>query len=85
MYRCTVSHESEPLAQLVRCFERRGIFDCDAQIPEADGARGDPMVVAVLGCKLPNKRGWLAFGMPTLRSCFSKIAGHCFLVNVAEL
>lgn len=34
MYRCTVSHESEPLAQLVRCFERRGIFDCDAQIPE---------------------------------------------------
>ena len=38
MYRCTVSHESEPLAQLVRCFERRGIFDCDAQrLGEKDG------------------------------------------------
>lgn len=33
MYRCTVSHESESLASLVRCFERRGIFDCTAQIP----------------------------------------------------
>ena len=41
MYRCTVSHESEPLAQLVRCFERRGIFDCDAQrFGEKDGTNG---------------------------------------------
>ena len=36
MYRCTVSHESEALAQLVRCFERRGIFDCDAQVPDVE-------------------------------------------------
>ena len=36
MYRCTVSHESEALAKLVRCFERRGIFDCDAQIPKIE-------------------------------------------------
>ena len=34
MYRCTVSHESESLASLVRCFERRSIFDCDARIPD---------------------------------------------------
>ncbi|CAK8992974.1 unnamed protein product [Durusdinium trenchii] len=34
MYRCTVSHESDALARLVRCFERRGIFDCEAEIPE---------------------------------------------------
>ena len=34
MYRCTVSHESAPLASLVRCFERRGVFDCEARIPD---------------------------------------------------
>lgn len=34
MYRCTVSHESESLASLVRCFERRSIFNCDARIPD---------------------------------------------------
>eukprot|EP00929_Paragymnodinium_shiwhaense_P090176 TRINITY_DN50363_c0_g1_i2.p1 TRINITY_DN50363_c0_g1~~TRINITY_DN50363_c0_g1_i2.p1 ORF type:complete len:556 (-),score=92.38 TRINITY_DN50363_c0_g1_i2:219-1886(-) len=33
MYRCTVSYESEALASLVRAFERRGIFDCGAEIP----------------------------------------------------
>lgn len=32
MYRCTVRHESEALSKLVRCFERRGVFDCNAQI-----------------------------------------------------
>ena len=34
MYRCTVSHESAPLASLVRCFERRRVFDCDAEVPD---------------------------------------------------
>jgi len=32
-YRCTVSYESPALARLVRCFERRGIFDCAAEAP----------------------------------------------------
>ena len=50
MYRCTVSHESEALARLVRCFERRGIFDCEAEIPNIQFEplqkfRGKPLTV----------------------------------------